>query len=116
MQLTSLAIGKETSKLVNLSIKSLVGSSCGFGAKDRNRQTQIIPLLSCTKNISKHLMTLSFSGPQYEKDLILSRAALFDVAEESIKSRVTRERRPQKTKTEDLENEDPTLNHWETAR
>ena len=70
MQLTSLAIGKETSKLVNLSIKSLVGSSCGFGAKDRNRQTQIIPLLSCTKNISKHLMTLSFSGPQYEKDLI----------------------------------------------
>ena len=69
------------------SLKSLVGSSCGFGAKDRNRQTQIIPLLSCTKNISKHLMTLSFSGPQNEKDLILSRAASFDVAEESIKSR-----------------------------
>ena len=95
MQLSSLAIGPK-SKLVNktdvvnmeacCSLKSLVGSSCGFDAKDRKRQTQIVPLLSCTKDISKHLSTLSFSGPQNEIDLILSRAALFDVAEESIKS------------------------------
>ena len=56
------------------SLKSLVGSSCGFDAKDRNCQTQTVPLLSCPKNISKHLMKLSFSGPQNEIDLILSRA------------------------------------------
>ena len=70
------------------SLKSLVGSSCGFVAKDRKRQTQIvrIPFLSCTKNISKHWSTLSFSGPQNEIDLVLSRAALFDLAEERIKS------------------------------
>ena len=68
------------------SFKSLVGSSCGFDVKDRKRQTPIVPLLSCTKNISKHLSTLSFSGPQNEIDLILSGAALFDLAEESIKS------------------------------
>ena len=61
------------------SFKSLVGRSCGFDVKDRKRQTQIVPLLSCTKNISKHLSTLSFSGPQNEIDLILSRAALFDL-------------------------------------
>ena len=66
--------------------KSIVGSSCGFDAKDRKCQTQIIPLVSCTKNISKHLLSLSFSGPENEIDLILSRAALFDKTEESIKS------------------------------
>ena len=70
------------------SLKSLVGSSCGFDAKDRKRQTQIvrIPLLSCTKNISKHWSTLSFSGIQNEIDLVLSREALVDQAEERIKS------------------------------
>ena len=72
------------------SLKSLVGSSCGFDAKDRKRhgQTQIvrIPFLSCTKNISKHWSTLSFSGLQNEIDLIQSGAALVDQAEERIKS------------------------------
>ena len=37
------------------SFKSLVGSSCGFDAKDRKRQNQIVPLVSCSKDISKHL-------------------------------------------------------------
>ena len=97
MQLSSLAIGPK-SKLVNktdvvnmeacCSLKSLVGSSCGFDAKDRKRQTQIvrIPFLSCTKNISKHWSTLSFSGLQNEIDLVQSGAALVDQAEERIKS------------------------------
>ena len=43
-------------------------------------------LSSCTKNISKHWSTLSFSGLQNEINLALSRAALFDQAEERIKS------------------------------
>ena len=68
------------------SFKHVVGSSCGFNAKDRKRLTQIIPLLSCTKDISKHLSSLSFSGPKNEVDLILSRAAVYNKSEESIKS------------------------------
>lgn len=51
------------------SFKTIVGSSCGFDAKDRKRQTEIVPLLSCTKDITKHLSTLSFSGPENEIDL-----------------------------------------------
>ena len=56
---------KQTShltKLVNMegccSLKSLAGSCCGFDAKDRKRQTQIvrIPFLSCTKNHLKALV------------------------------------------------------------
>ena len=70
------------------SMKSLVGNSCGFDAKERKRQTQNvrIPFLSCTKNVSKQWSTLSFSRPQNEIDLVLSRAALFDLVEERIKS------------------------------
>ena len=70
------------------SLKSLDGSSCGFHAEDRKRQTQIvrIPFLSCTKNISNQWSTLSFSGLQNEKDLVLSREALVDQAEERINS------------------------------
>ena len=68
------------------SFKTIVGSSCGFDAKDRKRQTQIIPLLSCTKDISKHLSSLSFSGPENEIDLILSRVALYDKPKESTSS------------------------------
>ena len=37
------------------SFKSLVGSSCGFDAKDRTRQNQIVLLVSCSKDISKYL-------------------------------------------------------------
>ena len=65
------------------SLKSLVGSSCGFDAKDRKRQR--IPFLWCTKNISKHWSTLSFSGLQNEIDLVLSRVPLFDQVDERIK-------------------------------
>lgn len=68
------------------SFKSIVGSSCGSDPKDRKRQTQIVPLLSCTKDISKHLSSLSFSGPENEVDLILSRVALYEKSKESMKS------------------------------
>ena len=59
------------------SFKSLFGSSCGFDAKDRKRQNKIVPLVSCSKDIS---------GPQNEIDLILCRAGLFYKTKESIKS------------------------------
>ena len=68
------------------SFKSIVGSSCGFDAKDRKRQTQIIPLLSCSKDISRHLSSHGFSGVKDEIDLILSRVAWFDMSRESIES------------------------------
>ena len=66
------------------SFKTIVGSSCSFDAKDRKRQTEIVLLQSCTKDISKHLSTLSFSGPQNEVDLILSRVGLYGKSKDSI--------------------------------
>ncbi|XP_028517294.1 uncharacterized protein LOC114575856 [Exaiptasia diaphana] len=68
------------------SFKSIVGSGCGFDTKDRKQRTEIVALHSCCKDISKHLATLSFSGPENEIELILSRAGLYDTSEEKVRS------------------------------
>ena len=57
------------------SFKSIVGSPRGYDAKDRKRQTKIIPLLSCSKDITGHLSSHRFSGVKDEIDFILSRVA-----------------------------------------
>ena len=59
------------------SFKSIVGGMCGFDTRDRKRETQIIPLLACSKAISNHTASPGFSSPIDEVDLILSRAAVF---------------------------------------
>ena len=59
------------------SFKSLAGGVCGFHTKDRKRETQIIPLTSCNKDIAKHKSFFSFSGPVDEIDLLLCRVACF---------------------------------------
>lgn len=68
------------------SFKTIVGSNCGFDAKDRKRQTEIIPLMSCSKDIEKHLYALNFFGPENEVDLILSRAGMYECSDEKIRS------------------------------
>ena len=62
---------------VGCSFKSLVGGICGFDTRDRKKETQLIPLLACSKEISNHTASLCFSGPKDEVDLIPSRAAIF---------------------------------------
>ena len=56
------------------SFKSIVGGQCSFDRKDRKGDTRVIPLISCQKDISGHLSTFKFSGPENEVDLILCRA------------------------------------------
>ena len=70
--------------LARLSLSSVV--SCGFDAKDGKRQTQMIPLLLCSKNISSHLSSHSFLEVKDEIDLILSQVAWLDKPRESIES------------------------------
>lgn len=59
------------------SFKSIVGGICGFDRKDRGHDTQVIPLMTCKKDISSHLRSCKFTGSRNEVDLILSRAGLF---------------------------------------
>ena len=56
------------------SFKSLIGGVCGYNTRDRMRETEIVPLLSCTKNIASHESAFKFTGPEDEVDLILCRA------------------------------------------
>ena len=62
---------------VSCSFKSLVGGICGFDTRDRGHGDRVVPLLSCTKDISNHLLSWSFSGPKNEIDLVLCRAGIF---------------------------------------
>ena len=55
----------------------MVGGSCGFDRRDKKQETQVVPLLACSKPISNHTANLSFSGPKDEVDLILNREAMF---------------------------------------
>ena len=57
------------------SFKSIVGGQCSFDRKDRKGDTRVIPLLSCQKDISGHLSTYKFCGPENKVDLILYRAS-----------------------------------------
>jgi len=58
--------------------KSVVGGKCSFHRKDRARyDTQVIPLLSCKKDITRHTSTYKFGGFENEVELILCRAGMF---------------------------------------
>ena len=59
------------------SFKALVGGVCGYNAKDRKRDTEIVPLMSCDKDINRHKSLYKFTGPENEVELILCRAAMF---------------------------------------
>lgn len=58
------------------SFKSLVGGVCGPDSRDRKCNFELIPLLSCKKDISDHIARYSTSIVN-EVDLILCRAAIF---------------------------------------
>ena len=58
---------------VSVTVKSLIGGVCGYNSRDRMREPEIVPLLSCTKNIAGHESAFKVTGPEDEIDLILCR-------------------------------------------
>ena len=63
------------------SFKSLIGGVCGYNIRDRKCKTEIVPLLSCTNNVSSHKSAFKCTGPEGEIDLILCRASMFTYKE-----------------------------------
>ena len=55
-------------------LMSLVGGQCSFDRRDRSQSIEIVPLLSCSKDIRRQ-----FKYVKSEVDLILARAAMFTV-------------------------------------
>lgn len=52
------------------------GGECGLDFRSRKAEN-VIPLLSCCKDIANHKKSLNFSGVETEVDLILSRCGIF---------------------------------------
>lgn len=44
------------------SFKALVGGVCGYDPKDRKRDSEIVPLLSCDKDINRHKSLYKLPG------------------------------------------------------
>ena len=59
------------------SFKSLIGGVCCYNTRDRKRETEIVPLLSCSKNIASHRSAFKLTGPEDEIDPILCVASMF---------------------------------------
>lgn len=55
----------------------IVGGQCGFDAKDRARSVEMVPLLSCNRDISRHKLAFSIIGIENEVELLLARASIF---------------------------------------
>ena len=66
---------REQNKMdVCCSFKPLVGGQCSFDRRDRCQSIEIVPLLSCSKDITRQ-----FKDVKSEGDLILARTAMFTV-------------------------------------
>ena len=59
------------------SFKSLVGRQCSWNRRDRGQSIDIVPLLSCCKDITRHKSLWRFQDVKSEVELILARAAMF---------------------------------------
>ena len=69
---------REQNKMdVCCSFKSLVGGQCSFDQRDRSQSIEVVPLLSCRKDIMRHKSLWQFQDVKNEVDLILARAAIF---------------------------------------
>ena len=76
---------REKNKMdVCCSFKSLVGGQCSFDRRDRSHSLEIVPLLSCTKDRTRHKSLCQFQDVYNEVDLILARAALFIMPQNAI--------------------------------
>jgi len=66
------------------SFKSLVGGQCSFDQRDRSQSIEIVPLLSCSKDITRHKSLWQFQDVKSEVDLILAHAAMFTVPQNVV--------------------------------
>jgi hypothetical protein len=57
------------------SFYTLVGGLCAYNRRDRKHTTEIVPLLTCAKDISSHKSLWGFQDVDNEVDLIIARAA-----------------------------------------
>ena len=79
MEIPSSVTGfREQNKMdVYCSFRSLDGGQCSFDRRNRSQSIEIVPLPSCSKDITRHKSLWQFQDVKSEVDLILARAAMF---------------------------------------
>lgn len=56
---------------------AIVGGQCGFDTKDRTKSVELVPPISCNRDISRQKSAFSITGIENEADLILARGNIF---------------------------------------
>ena len=59
------------------SFKLIVGSACSYDQQDRIKLFEVVPLVSCNKNVQGHKSAWCFAGVKSESELNLARAGIF---------------------------------------
>ena len=59
------------------SFLAIVGGHCGFDTKDRSRSVNLVPLLTCNRDISRHKSFFAITGVENEVELLLARASIY---------------------------------------
>ena len=68
---------KQDGCLLFIQVTSWCSEQSSFDRRDRSHSFEVVPLLSCTKDITRHKSLWQFQDVNNEVDLILARAALF---------------------------------------
>ena len=59
------------------SFKFIVGSACSYDRRDRSKLFEVVPLVSCNKDVQGHKSAWCFAGVKSESELNLARAGIF---------------------------------------
>ena len=68
------------------SFKFIVGSACSYNRRDRSILFEVVPLVSCNKDVQGHKSAWCFAGVENESELILARAGIFYMSAKDIKA------------------------------
>ena len=66
------------------SFKFIVGSPCSYDRRDRSKLFEVVPLVSCNKDVQDHKSAWCFAGVENESELILARAGIFYMSAKDI--------------------------------
>ena len=66
------------------SFKFIVGSACSYDRQDRSKLFEVVPLVSCNKDVQGHKSAWCFAGVENESELILARAGIFYMSAKDI--------------------------------
>ena len=66
------------------SFKFMVGGACSYDRRDRSKLFEVVPLVSCNKDVQGHKSAWCFAGVKNESELILARAGIFYMSAKDI--------------------------------